>query len=299
MWNALARDVPDYDYMYQCGDDIYFIESGWITESINKLKINNNVGVSGPTDKNNLALKLTQTMTHRSHHDKLGFYFPREIKNWYCDNWIIELYKPNGFMPLQNHTCMNLGGKPRYDIIHCPGLCSKLIKRDKIKLARKVISFSLYGSHPIYTYGMIENCMLSKHNYREWEINIYYNYTVPHKIIEALKKFDHVTLIEIKSHRGNKNMLWRFLPCFDNNYDIVIVRDADSRLNVREARAVEEWLYSDCDFHVMRDHIHHSVTILGGMFGCRNNIIKPYEHLFYDFDYINKVGDDQNFLQKM
>ena len=50
-----------------------------------------------------------------------GYYFPPEIKNWFCDDWINEVYrKLNAFYPLQNHKCENLGGNPKYNINNVP-----------------------------------------------------------------------------------------------------------------------------------------------------------------------------------
>ena len=67
-------------------------------------------------------------------------------------------------------------------------------------------------------------------------------------------------------------MFWRFLAA-DHLSDIVLSRDTDSRLNKREKAAVDEWLNSDKDFHIMRDHPYHATEILGGMWGCRNGIL--------------------------
>ena len=57
-------------------------------------------------------------------------------------------------------------------------------------------------------------------------------------------------------------MFWRFLALNDPLVDIFIVRDTDSRINIREERAVNEWLESDKLLHVMRDHPHHFYKIL-------------------------------------
>ena len=45
-----------------------------------------------------------------------------------------------------------------------------------------------------------------------------------------------------------------------------LIRDADSRLNLRENAAVHEWIESGYSFHIMRDHTAHFVPINGGMF---------------------------------
>ena len=48
-----------------------------------------------------------------------------------------------------------------------------------------------------------------------------------------------------------------------------VSRDLDSRLSERENAAVQEWLKSNKSIHVMRDHIKHDFTILGGLWGTK------------------------------
>ena len=47
--------------------------------------------------------------------DIFGFYFPEEIRNWYCDDWITKVYYPDHFYELK-HYVINKGGDPRYEI---------------------------------------------------------------------------------------------------------------------------------------------------------------------------------------
>ena len=47
-----------------------------------------------------------------------GWFFPEEIKNWYCDDWYNIIYKPYHFFPLTKHVCYNNGGEPRYNIVN-------------------------------------------------------------------------------------------------------------------------------------------------------------------------------------
>ena len=47
-----------------------------------------------------------------------------------------------------------------------------------------------------------------------------------------------------------------------------VVRDADSRLNVRERFAVEEWIQSGTEVHAMHDHMNHGQNLNGGMWGA-------------------------------
>ena len=48
-----------------------------------------------------------------------------------------------------------------------------------------------------------------------------------------------------------------------------VSRDLDSRFSDREHEAVEEWLKSDRSVHVMRDHVTHDFTMLGGLWGTK------------------------------
>jgi hypothetical protein len=48
---------------------------------------------------------------------------------------------------------------------------------------------------------------------------------------------------------GIAGMFWRFLVADDPSVDRFIVRDADSRLNPRDALAVAEWVRSGTALH--------------------------------------------------
>ena len=48
---------------------------------------------------------------------------------------------------------------------------------------KKVVSFCLYGKKNTYVLGMKENIRLGKQYFKDWEIRIYYNDTVPEKNI--------------------------------------------------------------------------------------------------------------------
>ena len=153
MWNILFKKAynEECDYFFQCGDDIEFKTKGWINCCIKTLQQNNNIGLTGPI--NNNPNILTQSFVSRKHMDFFGYYFPPEIINWFCDDWINEVYKKiNSFFPLKQHFCINIGGKPRYEInndsnfisdfnnkmIKTRKFCIKIVERDlkKIKLIK-------------------------------------------------------------------------------------------------------------------------------------------------------------------
>ena len=138
----------------------------------------------------------------------------------------------------------------------------------------KYITYSLWGDNKVYTYGIIENVLDAKKFYEGWIVRVHYNDTVPHEIVDWLKGQDNV---EVVHHPGTKtkasNTLWRFDDLFIKDA-IVLSRDADSRFSEREVKLVNEWLESNKDFHIIRDHKHHMVPILAGTFGCRNNCLE-------------------------
>lgn len=124
IWSILAQNAvnDNCEYLYQIGDDIEFKTSGWEDQFIHKLKKTNNVGVVGPTDINNTNL-LTQSFVHKTHLEIFTTYYPKIIENWYIDDWISDVYKPNYYYMFNNIKVINKGGPPRYTI-------NKTIKND-------------------------------------------------------------------------------------------------------------------------------------------------------------------------
>lgn len=138
----------------------------------------------------------------------------------------------------------------------------------------KYISYSLWGDNKVYTYGMVENVILAKKLYPDWVVRVHYNDTVPDNIVEWVKTQDNAELVHHPGTTQNAlNMFWRFEDLFIPDA-ITIIRDSDSRLNKREVDVVNDWLLSDKDFYTCRDNKHHTVPIMGGAFGSRNNLLK-------------------------
>lgn len=138
----------------------------------------------------------------------------------------------------------------------------------------KFISYSLWGDNKTYTYGMVENVLLAKELYPDWVVRVHYNDTVPSEIIEWINTQDNAETIHHPGiTRSAMNMFWRFEDLFIPDA-ITIIRDSDSRLNQREVDVVNDWLSSDKDFYSCRDNKYHTVPILGGALGSRNNLLK-------------------------
>lgn len=166
----------------------------------------------------------------------------------------------------------------------------------------KVISFSLWGNKPIYNVGALANVRLASILFPDWVCRFYVGNNTDSLVIDELKSYKNVEVIDTGIHGTMKSMVWRFKACADKNVTVMLSRDADSRLSIREVEAVEMWLRSDKDFHIIRDHPHHNIQILGGLWGARGDILKDIESLLHDFE-THGVEDaiqyDQTFLRQL
>lgn len=168
------------------------------------------------------------------------------------------------------------------------------------------ISFSLFGTDPIYTVGALRNAELAKNVYPGWKCVFFIPFKDPAiSQIKSLEKLGAIVItIPGKDDLIKNEMFWRFTvgECF-SDCDRFIIRDTDSRLSTREANAVAEWVASPYKFHSLRDHPAHTLPLGGGLWGAtkgafpemREAIIKsgladkPYERQ-------SSYGLDQVFL---
>ena len=166
----------------------------------------------------------------------------------------------------------------------------------------KILAFSLYGQDPVYTIGAVKNALLHKKIFVDWEMRVYHNNTVPKKILEQLQD-NNVTLINVGEDTGYRGSLWRFLQAGEN-IERFISRDTDSRISKRDECAVEEWIESDKNFHIIREHpIGHNWVINAGMWGCKGNVLTNLSSIMNDFlsrfDSKNNKYSDQIFLKEV
>lgn len=142
MWNLLAEQAKnECEYIMATGSDIIYYDKDWILESINSLKKQNNIGVIGLTDlyrggQNDIKKLFTQSLVHRVHLLIFTTYYPVELTNWFCDDWITQVYRINKKDKHLQHRFMNTGGKPRYTpAIEDHKIIGDLINRDSAIVA--------------------------------------------------------------------------------------------------------------------------------------------------------------------
>lgn len=169
---------------------------------------------------------------------------------------------------------------------------------------RKIISFCVWGKSNLYNLGLLENALLMPKVFPGWIMHVVYTQTANLKVMNEISKFPWVEMEMYKEPNHSKNTMHRFLAGMNPNNDVVIFRDADSRLLKRDYIAVMDWLNnSNKKVHLMRDHSANKFRIMAGLWGVRDGIIAKPEILkkFYEY-YKNPEFDkwtiDQVYLQK-
>ena len=167
----------------------------------------------------------------------------------------------------------------------------------------KVISFSLYGDNPKYTIGAIKNSEVREKFYPDWQMRVYHNDSVPNYVLEQLEA-NNVVLINTKVDQNVCNAMWRFAPASEEGVEYFISRDCDSRLFERDVAAVEEWIASGKDFHIIRDHPGgHAWEISAGMWGAKGGFIENIKEKMDQYtqtsSWVTDRAVDQRFLQEI
>lgn len=164
---------------------------------------------------------------------------------------------------------------------------------------KKIISFSLWGNNPTYTVGAVKNADLALEIYPGWICRYYVGKSVPADIIDALIQRENTEVFVMNEEGDWTGMFWRFYPASEPDVEIMLSRDTDSRLDIRERAAVDDWLAGDKDFHIMRDHPYHATQILGGMWGVRNGLLLGMRQAILDYTKGDFWQVDQNFLKEI
>jgi len=156
----------------------------------------------------------------------------------------------------------------------------------------KVVSYSLWGFNDIFYYGVIRNCELIRSLLPSYKIVVYIDSHYDFDRIKEIEKLG-VEIVLIESLGRYHGMYWRFFAC--QKYDLVLVRDLDSRITPREVELVNEWEESNKKFHIIRDHFHHNQPIMGGMWGCKGKMENITDLINTHGEFL-RYGDDQLFL---
>jgi len=167
---------------------------------------------------------------------------------------------------------------------------------------------SLYGNDPRYTIGALRNAQRLPVVFPGWKLRFYYRDgdVLRHllvKLAELGAELRDVT--EISEASALAPMLWRISVLDDPFVDVVLFRDADSRLTDRDAATVNAWLltHGRPAFHCIRDHPSHAqFSVNGGLWGARRRRLLelvgglPVTPLLANFG--DQYMDDMRFLDE-
>jgi hypothetical protein len=315
-WNKLAMLAYNdsetyYDYFFQIGDDVRIETRGWTTQFITNLQSHSNIGVVGPCYMKNYIGRVSagnppvieNAFVHRTHLDIFGFFFHPSINNWFCDDWISRVYDPYYSQIQTNILCTNTILGERYITENIESEIKNYITDGSKYLHPKLIfSYCIYGDNPKYCEGMIKNLEQISVLFPDYQTWIYLGNDVPSKYIERYAAFNNVKLIQT-SVTGARLMLYRLFPLDNPFTNLLLVRDADSRLGERDVWCITHFLNTTRSVFTIRDHPWHAEPLMMGLSGFRNLPALNIQKLFREF-YINKEGNvdyyqvDQNFAKE-
>ena len=163
---------------------------------------------------------------------------------------------------------------------------------------KQVISYSLYGNDMRFMVGAIKNAELAQRFFPGFTCRYYYGRSVPRWVLSTLLVFPHVELIKVDDDENSISRTWRFMAMADEDVDVVLSRDVDARLSLREAEAHQEFMESEFNFHIIRDHpTGHGYLISAGMFAMKT---KKYRELMHNMltqhEFRDEYMADQNFM---
>ena len=161
-----------------------------------------------------------------------------------------------------------------------------------------LFSYSLYGDNLKYTVGAIKNAIIAEHMFPDFDCRFYVGKSVPSWVIQTLSLMPRVEIASVDGPENHTAMYWRFLAFADQNFERVVIKDADARLGYRDRVAHDEWVASDLDFHIVKDHpTGHSEPIIGCHFGARRGALADIAELMGQYTISNQYGSDQWFLR--
>ena len=150
---------------------------------------------------------------------------------------------------------------PRDTILSEPG---------SLPVGRNVISFSLWGARPFYSYGAMINLVLSRSIYPGWSCRFYVGADVP-RAATAFLADNGADMRKIEDEYPGVGLFQRFLVMNDRSVGRFLVRDCDARLSPAEADLVRQWIESGYPFHAVRDHVLHNELMIGCLWGGRTD----------------------------
>ena len=179
---------------------------------------------------------------------------------------------------------------------------------DCLPTGLNVFSFCIYGPEtPKYYFGLLENIRLINQHFPDWKIFVYAGDDVSNDFISTLRS-NPTVVVRMTGVHGHKNSIHRFFAIDEPAVNVMVVRDADSRVHWKDRWAIRDFMSSGHGVHIVRDHVEHTSNILAGLWAIRKDaapgsIYNLYKNWSPEFAGSGDKADpggfgiDQNFLK--
>ena len=135
------------------------------------------------------------------------------------------------------------------------------------------------------------------------DIVIFYDETVPNKIVNDLKNIKNVILHKKSKSNNRSGCFWRYesLDLY-KNYDLYIFRDIDISLDDNDKFIIENMMYNkEKIFYIFMVHKRKPYPkqgfLMGGMFGIKKEAIPSFNELIREYNNnLEYYGSDEEFL---
>jgi hypothetical protein len=149
---------------------------------------------------------------------------------------------------------------------------------------RDVIAFSLWGTKQRYLRGAIQNILRAREHFPGWALRFYVDDSLPPEMTRLIVELGAEVIAQPAAQSQRQKLCWRFQVANDPQVGHFMVRDVDSVLGAREARAVDAWLASRAWFHIIRDWWTHTDLILAGMWGGVAGVLPSLSSMLLSYD---------------
>lgn len=165
----------------------------------------------------------------------------------------------------------------------------------------RAFSFCLYGpNNPIYYIGLVQNIELITKYFPSWKAFVYVAPDVEQTMITKLESYSNV-ILRFTGVTGAINMVHRFYAIDEPDVELMMVRDADSRIHWKDRWAISEFIrHPQFVAHTIRDNPAHTTQIMGGLWGLRKSSGLNMHHEYKSYEDKKhsdaRHGHDQDFL---
>ena len=106
------------EYWYRVNDDTQFVTSNWIKDFNAQLAAFDppNLGAVGPTCRQGNTGIMTYDYVHRTHWEVFQYQYPKVLQNWWCDDWITNVYGSKRTKKLKTQEVKHLISGTRYQV---------------------------------------------------------------------------------------------------------------------------------------------------------------------------------------